>query len=131
MAGERLSEYMDFYYRYSERDARQDYLRGKDDGLKNLPRTEDINRSLHEQRFEVDAEAAQQAYQKALNSEVQSVSAKVERRLIERDTDYRHQQEAEASGLRLTEESDLGFPMSSAFASLAHAHRNIDHARLC
>ena len=34
------------------------------------------------------------------------------------------------SGLRLTEESVLGFPTSSAYASLAHAHRDFPHSRL-
>jgi hypothetical protein len=36
----------------------------------------------------------------------------------------------QASGLRLTEESVLGFPTSSAYASLVHAHRDFPHSRL-
>jgi hypothetical protein len=35
-----------------------------------------------------------------------------------------------ASGLRLTEESVLGFPTSCVFASLAYAQRNFPHSRL-
>ena len=34
----------------------------------------------------------------------------------------------EASGTRLTGESDLGFPILVVCANLSHAHRNIHHS---
>lgn len=45
---------------------------------------------------------------------------------LRRSNEYEYEENERASGLRLTEESFLGFPSVSAYASLVDAHRGFD-----
>ena len=89
MAFERVAEYMDFYYRFGERDARQDYLRGKSDGEREVPATDARVYSTHEQRFINEAKAARSAYQRAVQGVEESLEARIKRLEIEEFVDYK------------------------------------------